>query len=94
MYVRSSSHTINFVAQKILTYEVELLTSGNKVNFSLLDDEDFKIPHITDTIPNSPSGHQLPTQAKRNLWIIAINGEETITAQGALNEINCHKTHP
>ena len=51
-----------------------------KVGFNLLDYEDFTIPYITDTILNSPSGRQLPTQAKRNLWIISINGEENITA--------------
>ena len=47
----------------------------NKVGFNLLNDEDFTIPYINDTIPNSPAGHQLPSQAKRNLWIIAMNGE-------------------
>ena len=28
----------------------------------------------------------------KNVWIIAINVEETITAQGALGEINFHQT--
>ena len=28
-------------------------------------DEGFTIPYITDTIPNSPAGHQLPSQAKK-----------------------------
>ena len=41
-------------------YEIELPPLGKKVGFNLLDDEDFKIPYITDTIPNSPAGHQLP----------------------------------
>ena len=41
---------------------------------NLLDDEDFTIPYITDTIPNYPAGHQLLSQAKINLWIIAMNG--------------------
>ena len=78
----------------ILTYEIELPTSGKKVSFNLLNDEDFTIPYITDTIPNSPAGHQLPTQAKHNVWIIAINGEEHITSQGELGEINHHQnTH-
>ena len=40
-----------------------------------MDDEDFTIPYINDTIPDSPAGHQFPTQAKQNVWIIAINGE-------------------
>ena len=58
----------------------------------LVDDEDFTIPYITDTIPNPPAGHELPTQAKRNVCIISINGKDPITAQGALDETNHHKT--
>ena len=64
----------------------------NKVSFNSLDDEDFTIPYITDTIPNSQSGHQIPSQAKGNVCIVAINGEEPITAQGALDELNRHQT--
>ena len=55
-------------------YEIDLPTSGRKVGFNLLDYGDFTIPNITDTIPNSPVGHQLPTQCKQNLCIIATNG--------------------
>ena len=58
----------------------------------MLDDEDFTIPYITDTIPNLPDGHKLPSQANRNVWIVAINGEELITAQGVLYELNRHQT--
>ena len=43
-----------------ITYDIELPTSGKKIGFNLLDDEDFTIPYITDTIPNPPAGHQLP----------------------------------
>ena len=56
------------------TYDIGLPPSGNKVVYNLLDDEYFTIPYIDDTIPNSPAGHQLPSQAKRNRWIIDING--------------------
>ena len=56
-----------------------------------MDDEDFTIIYITDTTPNSPASHQLPAQAKWNVWIIAINGKKPIPYQGALDEINCHK---
>ena len=63
-----------FIDETIITYETELPPSGKKVGFNLLDDEDFTIPYITDTIPNSPDGHQLPSQAKRSVWIVAING--------------------
>ena len=62
-----------FSDETIITYEIELPPSGKKIGFNLLDDEDFTIPYITDTIPNSPAGHQLPSQAKRNMWIVAIN---------------------
>ena len=41
--------------------------SRKKIGFNLLDDKDFTIPYITDTIPNSPAGHKLPSQAKRNM---------------------------
>ena len=37
-----------------------------------MDDQDFKILYIIDTIPNSPAGHQLSTQAKQNVWTISI----------------------
>ena len=72
-----------FSDEKIITYEIELPPYGKKIGFNLLDDEDFTIPYITDTIPNLPAGNQLPSQAKRNVWIIAINGEQPITAQGS-----------
>ena len=57
-----------------------------------MDDEDFTIPNITDTIPNLTAGHQLPSQAKQNVWIVAINEEEPITAQGVIDELNLHQT--
>ena len=37
------------------------------IGFNLLDDEYFTLPYVTDTIPDSPAGHQLPTKAKQNL---------------------------
>ena len=56
-----------FCDTTIITYEIELPLSVNKVGFNLLGDEYFRIPYITDTIPNSPSGHQLTSQAKLNV---------------------------
>ena len=38
-----------------------------------------------------PAGHQLPSQATINVWIIDINGEEYITYQGVLDELNFHQ---
>ena len=81
-----------FRDETIITYDIELPPSGKKIGSNLLDDEDFTIPYITDTIPNSTAGHQLPSQAKRNVWIVAINGEEPIKAQGVLDELNSHQT--
>ena len=48
---------------------------SDKFGFNLPDNEDFKIPYFTDTIPNSAAGCQLPTQDKQKNWIIDINGE-------------------
>ena len=76
----------------ILTYEIELSPFGEKIGFNSLDDEYFTIPYIIDTIPNSPDDHQLTTQHKRNVWIIYIYREDTITQQGKLNEIQFHQT--
>ena len=76
----------------MITYDIELPSSGKKFGFNLLDDEYFTIPYITDTIPNSPAGNKLPSQAKRNVWIFAINVKEPITDQGVLDELNLHQT--
>ena len=63
-----------------------------KIGFNLLGDKYSTIPYVTYTITNSPAGCKLPPQDKQNLWIIYINVEEPITAQGALDELNCHQT--
>ena len=57
-----------------------------------MHDEVFTIPYIADTIKNARAGHQLPSQAQRNLWIVAINGEEHITFQVMLDGNNNHQT--
>ena len=80
-----------FSDETIIAYEIELPPSGKKISFNLLDDEDFTIPYISDTIPKFPAGHQLSAQAQKNVWIISINGEKPITAQGVLDELNCHQ---
>ena len=49
-----------FIYATIVTYDIELPPSGKKVGFNLLDDENFTIPYITDTIPNMPAGRLLP----------------------------------
>ena len=49
-----------FSDETIITYDIELPPSGKKIGFNLLDDGDFTIPYITDTIPNYPAVNQLP----------------------------------
>ena len=63
-----------FFYTTILTYDIDLTPAGNKIGIDLLDDEDFTIPCVIDTIPNSPAGHQLLTQAKKSVWVVSING--------------------
>ena len=36
----------------IITNDIDLPSYGKKIVFNSLDDEDFTIPYITDTIPN------------------------------------------
>ena len=72
--MQTSFSSTPFSDETMITYDIELPTSGKKIGFSLLHDEDFIIPYITDTIPNSPAGHQLPSHAKINMWIVTING--------------------
>ena len=74
-----------FSYETIIAYDIYLPPYGKKFGFNLLDDEYFTIPYITDTIPNSPAGHQLISQAKINVWILDINGEEPITSQSVLD---------
>ena len=76
----------------MITYEIELPPSGKKIDFNLTDDGYFSIPYVTDTIPNSPTLRQLPSQPKLNAWTISINGEYPITSQGAIDELNFHQT--
>ena len=35
-----------------------------------MDDDDYTIPYILDTITNSPAGHQILTQAKKLFLIV------------------------
>ena len=50
-----------------------------------MDDKYFTIPYDIDKIPNQLDGHQLPTQDKKNVWIIAINIEYPISYQYTLD---------
>ena len=58
-YVKLILHLLRFVIQKF---------SHMKFIYLLLERKDyeyFKIPYVTDTIPNLPAVHQLPAQAKK-----------------------------
>ena len=55
-----------FCDETIITYEIELPTTVKKIGYNLLDDDEFTISYIFDTIPNSPAGNQLPTQVGNN----------------------------
>ena len=74
-----------FSDTKIITYEIDLPPSGNKVGFNILNDEYFTTPYITDTTSNSPAGQIFSSEARKNVWIIDINGEEPIIDQGVLD---------
>ena len=76
----------------IPSYEIELTPFVNKIGFNLLEDEEFTIPYVTDTIQNSLDVHQLPTKAEQNLRIMDINEEDPNTYQDALDELNHHQT--
>ena len=80
-----------FCDTTILTYDIELTTSVNKIDFNLLNDENFTTPYINDTIKNSPTRNHVPTQAKTKVCIININGEYLITDQGSIDELNFHQ---
>ena len=78
--------------QKFLHMTLSYLLLKKKSGFNLLDDGDFIIPYVIDTIPNSPAVHQLLTQVKKYVWIVATNGEETITTQFTLDELHHYQT--
>ena len=57
-----------------------------------MDDNDFNIPYIVDIDPNYPLGHQLPDQAKKNVWTVEVDDDKPITTKEALKGFNCN--HP
>ena len=63
-----------------------------KLGSNLFYGKYFTIPYVIDTIPYLPAGRQLRTQANKNVCVIAINVEDPITYQGALDELHCHQT--
>ena len=78
-------HPLSSQIQKLSHIKLSYLPLETKLVFNLLYDESFKFAYITDTIPNSFTGIQFPTQDKLNVCIIAINGKEPIIDQGELD---------
>ena len=78
--------SVTFGNAIIITYKIELPSIGAKIFLKLMDDDECTIPYIIDTFFNSPEGNQLTTQAKENVWIVAINREDTITTKGVLDK--------
>ena len=76
----------------VLAYDIDLSTPGSKVGFNLMDYDEFIITNIIDTIANYPPGHQILTQAKKNVCIIAINGDKTVITKGLIDEIKRYHT--
>ena len=71
---------------------MELSPVWKKIGLNLFDYDDFTITYILHQIPKSPESHQLPTQSKKNMWIGAINREQTITAKGELDKLHYYQT--
>ena len=65
LLLSTARHRYLSLTTKILVCEIELRPAENKTGFDLLDDKDFTIPFVNDTIINSPAGYQLLTQAKK-----------------------------
>ena len=76
----------------VLAYDIDLSTPGSKVGFNLMDYDEFIITNIIDTIANYPPGHQILTQAKKIVCIIAINGDKTVITKGLIDEIQRYHT--
>ena len=74
----------HLIMPPLLHMKLSYLLLGKK-GFNLLDDDGFTITYIIDTVTNSPGSFQLKTEYNKNVSIITINGEETITEKRALN---------
>ena len=65
----------------------------NKIGPNFMDDDDSNIIYVVDMLPNSPVGCQLPSQAKKNVWIMNFGGEEPIKEKVALEYIKRHQSN-
>ena len=78
-FIHNNTRQINLVPYKldlsetpfsyktIFKYELQLPSLGEKIDLKLMNDEKFTITYIFDAIPNSPAGHQIPSQAHKNM---------------------------
>ena len=53
---------------------ISVTTIGEEIGPTIMDDDDFNISYIVDTVTNYLSGHQLPHQKNNNDWIVEISG--------------------
>ena len=58
-----------------------------------MDYDIWTIIYILDIIPNYPAGHRLISQAKNNVCIVEIDGDEEINAKGPLEYIQSNQTN-
>ena len=87
LHVSVTLHLLHYTMQPLLYMNLSHLLLGKKIGFNLLNDNEFTIPYILDTITNLPSGNQIKTWSKINVWIISINVEGQITEKGAPDEL-------
>ena len=58
-----------------------------------MNGDDFTITYILVVIIYSPEVHQLQYQAQNNIWIVEIDGEDTITDKGDIENIQKYQTN-
>ena len=56
-----------FFDSTIITYKIQVTPFGKKIVYNLLNNYNFTILYIIDTLSNSPAGHQLSTKDNNNL---------------------------
>ena len=58
------------------------------MNVALRDDQSFNTPMLNKLTQRHPWRKFLPTDYLSNVWILAIDDEEPITASGAIDTLN------
>ena len=63
------------------------------MHVSLRDDKIFNLPILTKLAARWPWRKHLPREYLSNVWLLATNDEETITASGAIDTLNFVRQH-